>query len=112
MQSSQAIPAFTAEETAIPGLKLVSDFVTAEEEEELVNYLGHPEVSTPLDRMETAWERVSRRFVKHFGFRFDYATRTFSESLGPLPSILEKMALRISALAHVGVELDQVRPRI
>jgi len=109
----------SAEEIGIPGLQLVSNFVTEVEEEAILSFLGETgeqggtegtssQVSPTSILMNSAWERVSKRFVKHFGFRFDYASRTFSESLGPLPILLGNIAMRIASVPHVGVELDQV----
>ena len=108
------VPLASAQETGISGLVLLTDFVSAEEEEALLQYLGDPDSAAsctsapPLEGM-AAWERVSRRFVKHFGFRFDYASKSFSETLGPLPPLLAGVSDRISSLTAVGQSVDQVR---
>ena len=106
----QGVSLESAEEAGIPGLELLPEFVTREEEEALLQSLGGTDPdSMTASASAAAWERVSRRFVQHFGFRFDYAMRTFSDSLGPLPPLLGDLSARISTLASVGLDLNQVR---
>ncbi|GAX81302.1 hypothetical protein CEUSTIGMA_g8733.t1 [Chlamydomonas eustigma] len=132
-QLQQEKTVYSASETGIPGLFLLYDFINSEEEELLLSSLDHEEDSnsatskshypddSSFKRFESqlkasesmnialgTWERVSKRRVQHFGFRFDYATRSFSSSLGPLPPLIADVAEKISKLPEVGMPLDQV----
>ena len=111
------LPLCTASaETGISGLELILDWISEEEETELLNHLGDPGISeassgqtSTSDQMASGtWDRVARRHVRHFGFVFDYATRSFSASLGPFPPVLEAASQRISSLPQVGLPLDQI----
>ena len=104
----------SALETGISGLELILDWITEAEETDLLAFLGDVGSEGDSSSLESgsmisaSWERVARRHVRHFGFVFDYATRSFSASLGTLPPLLDDAAARISALPQVNMPLDQV----
>ena len=64
-----APPAFCreAEECGVPGLILHKEFVTEEEELQLLEHLKSPDVE---------WEWHTGRRVAHYGVPFDYAVRS------------------------------------
>jgi hypothetical protein len=53
-----------AEELGIPGLRLLLDFVSEQEERELL---------AALERQP--WHSLAKRRVQHYGFKFDYTVR-------------------------------------
>jgi len=54
----------TTDDVVVPGMLLFPNFVTEEEEANLMEELG-----------QGPWERLIARRVRHFGFRFNYKTR-------------------------------------
>jgi hypothetical protein len=88
---------YLASETGIPGLILIPEFITSEEEELLLSSLDEvkeiKDITTQSKNLDYLkeysnsmlpatgsssiapgiWERVSKRRAQHFGFRFDYA---------------------------------------
>lgn len=77
-----------ASELNIPGLYLFHDFVTLQQEQELLAAVD-----------ERPWKHLSKRRVQHYGFEFCYQTRNVNskQQLGELPSfvspLLEKMSM-------------------
>eukprot|EP00743_Colponemidia_sp_Colp-15_P006292 GILK01006770.1.p1 GENE.GILK01006770.1~~GILK01006770.1.p1 ORF type:complete len:643 (+),score=105.48 GILK01006770.1:34-1962(+) len=60
---------------SIPGLVLIEDFISKEEEQELLQYIdGSP------------WDTLISRRVQHYGYEFNYKTRNIDPSK-PLPSL-------------------------
>ncbi|XP_057963933.1 alkylated DNA repair protein ALKBH8 homolog isoform X2 [Malania oleifera] len=88
-----------ASELNIPGLYLLHDFVTAEEEMELL---------ASVDDMP--WKSLSKRRVQHYGFEFCYETRNINtkEHLGELPSFVSLILERISSFPKLGNAEDLV----
>ena len=95
-----------AEGTGIPGLALLPEFVTEAEERDLLAAIdGH------------AWVALAKRRVQHYGYAFDYATRSVAVDgvggerrqrpglPGWLGFLLERLGARVGALA--GQALDQ-----
>lgn len=74
---------------AIVGLTYIQDFVTRDEERQLLRAVAAGEWSTAL-----------RRRVQHYGFRYDYKLRSVDASacLGPLPAWMAPVAARLEAL--------------
>ncbi|KAJ3063694.1 hypothetical protein HDU98_000502 [Podochytrium sp. JEL0797] len=71
---------------AVPGLHVIPDFITPEEEKMLVEGMNlHP------------WNHLSERQVQHHGFVFNYDTNQidFSKDPGPLPPWCEFLTDRI-----------------
>ncbi|KAI9353493.1 hypothetical protein BDR26DRAFT_1002442 [Obelidium mucronatum] len=80
----------------IPGLHIIPDFITAEEEAQLIEGMNtHP------------WVNLSERQVQHHGFVFDYNSNhiDFSKDPGPLPGwcdfLFPRMAATIQKLSAV-----------
>ncbi|XP_020570588.1 alkylated DNA repair protein alkB homolog 8 isoform X1 [Phalaenopsis equestris] len=90
-------------ELAIPGIHLVHDFITSEEEQELLAAVD----SKP-------WKNLSKRRVQHYGYEFLYETRNVDtkQFLGELPPfvspIIEKMSLFQGISDNKGQLLDQL----
>ena len=82
----------------IPGLALLKDFVTEEEEKALMDLVDG-----------TPWERLARRRVQHYGRKFSYVTRTVDSNSDAMdiPVEMVKVMDGIRALPEVG-ELDQI----
>ena len=99
-----------AAETGISGLYLILDYISKEEEEKLISSLDYPDQGREMGgTASSGWIGVSKRKVQHFGYRFDYATRLFSEHLGPFPPLLQSLSSRISQEEPLdGIELNQM----
>ena len=84
---------------AIPGFKLVPDFLTKAEEEEIV---------AEIDR--SPWSTELRRRVQHYGWRYDYKSKRVDPNMhiGPLPDWAERIAQRLFDSRHVPELPDQV----
>ena len=87
------------EESDVPGLMYVKDFLTEIEEDELV---------ATIDRCD--WRSDIKRRVQHYGWRYDYKARKVDPSmyLGPLPDWADKLAHRLIAKGLVHQLPDQV----
>ena len=84
---------------SIPGLTYRPDFITLEEETELMAAVdGAP------------WLPDLRRRVQHYGYRYDYRVRTvdLSQRLGPLPSWADGLAERLVSDGHMPARPDQM----
>ncbi|XP_021903098.1 alkylated DNA repair protein alkB homolog 8 [Carica papaya] len=95
--------ALVSSELDIPGLYLMHDFVTENEEQELLAAVdGRP------------WNCLSKRRVQHYGYEFCYDTRNIDtrRHLGELPSfvslILEKISLFPNCDNPASLILDQL----
>jgi alkylated DNA repair protein alkB family protein 8 len=78
----------SADACAIPGLSLLPDFVSAEEEDAILQLVD----------VQQHWESLAKRRVLHFGTKFDYASRGLGGEEHPLPPLLRAVACRIEAL--------------
>eukprot|EP00803_Ostreobium_quekettii_P005720 evm.model.scf_27.9 EVM.evm.TU.scf_27.9 scf_27:65880-70787(-) len=89
----------SADDCGVSGLSLILDFVSEEEERELLRW----------QQGERGWEVHAGRRVKHYGFRFDYVTRNIDRNspLGKLPECVEGVASRIQS-ASACPQLDQL----
>lgn len=76
-------------ESEIPGTKHLADFLSPEEAAEQYEWL--------TSRPPEEWMRDLSRRVIHYGWRYDYTTRTISEDLylGPLPEQFADLAKRL-----------------
>ncbi len=83
---------------AIPGLSLIPDYITPQQETDLAAHID----SQP-------WITDLRRRVQHYGYIYDYRRRTVDPSmyLGALPTWLGELALRLHAEQHFPAEPDQ-----
>ncbi|XP_019445183.1 PREDICTED: alkylated DNA repair protein alkB homolog 8 [Lupinus angustifolius] len=86
---SDLVPvSITASDLAISGIYLVHDFISAEEEEELLQAVDC-----------RPWNCLSKRRVQHYGYEFCYDTRNVNtrHCLGELPSFVSPILERISS---------------
>ena len=76
----------------VPGVGLVENFVDASEESALLAVVD-----------ASPWEPLSKRFVKHFGYAFRYATSDVaSKPDRPWPDHVSRLAGRIGVLCRSG----------
>ncbi len=94
-----SITLMQSQQTDVPGLKYIPDFLSADEEKELVDIIENCEWSTELERR-----------VQHYGWRYDYKARQIdiSMQLGPLPDWADKLARRLVSKGLVRQPPDQV----
>ncbi|XP_012439187.1 alkylated DNA repair protein ALKBH8 homolog [Gossypium raimondii] len=86
-----------ASDLNIPGLYLFHDFISAVEEEQL------------LQAVDTgSWISLSKRRVQHYGYKFCYDTRNVDtkQHLGALPSFVSFILERISLSPDIPEKLD------
>ena len=95
--SSSEAASCDASTLGVPGLSLVPDFVSEDEERRLLALLDDLDATG-------AWDALARRRVKHFGFAFDYGTRGVRGGHGPskvpvaaMPPSFMALAQRVSA---------------
>ena len=83
----------------IPGLQLIPNFVTLEQERELL---------TTID--SSPWRDDLERRVQHYGWIYDYKRRAVDDSmfLGPLPSWALALATRLQAAGYMPELADQL----
>ncbi|KAG1362779.1 alkylated DNA repair protein ALKBH8 [Cocos nucifera] len=86
----------SASELAIPGIYLLHEFITLEEEKELL---------AEVDAMP--WKRLSKRKVQHYGYEFLYETRNVDSKqfLGELPSFVSHILKKI--MSFPGLDDDR-----
>ncbi len=81
------------------GLSLIPDFITETEEQNLINLVD-----------ESAWLGDLSRRVQHYGWKYDYRSRSIQPSsyLGPLPEWADNLASRLVDHGLVSEKPDQV----
>ncbi|XP_028554732.1 alkylated DNA repair protein ALKBH8 homolog isoform X2 [Dendrobium catenatum] len=86
-------------ELAIPGIFLVHDFITSEEEQELLAAVD----SKP-------WNNLSKRRVQHYGYEFLYQTRNVDtkQFLGELPPFVSPIIEKISSFQGISENEGQL----
>ncbi|OMO93721.1 Oxoglutarate/iron-dependent dioxygenase [Corchorus olitorius] len=95
--------ALMASDLNIPGLYLFHDFITAEEEKELLLAVDN-----------RPWKSLSKRRVQHYGYEFCYDTKNVDtkQHLGALPSFVSSILKRVSSSPdindHANLVLDQL----
>ncbi|XP_030481304.2 alkylated DNA repair protein ALKBH8 homolog [Cannabis sativa] len=91
--------ALMASELNIPGLHLLHDFVSLEEERDLI---------AAVDEMP--WNNLSKRRVQHYGYEFCYETRNINakKKLGELPSFVFPVLKKQSMFAKYGIPADVI----
>ncbi|KAL6779512.1 hypothetical protein ACKKBG_A12590 [Auxenochlorella protothecoides x Auxenochlorella symbiontica] len=90
----------SASQAGIPGLDLILEFVSTQEEVELLALVD-----------AQPWEYLAKRRVQHHGMRFEYATRhvEVGAAQSPLPPALHDfVALRLAPRIPGSQALDQV----
>ncbi len=70
----------------INGLLYIQDYITADEEAQLLKLIN-----------KQKWDNSLSRRVQHYGYRYDYKARTVTEDmyLGKLPKWLNDLAIRL-----------------
>ncbi|XP_057849872.1 alkylated DNA repair protein ALKBH8 homolog isoform X2 [Cryptomeria japonica] len=93
-----------ASEMGIPGLYLIPNFISKQEEHKLLAAVD-----------ERPWQGLLKRRVQHYGYEFMYKTRNVDreQNLGQLPLFLSDLLNRISSLPEVNqaenyLPLDQL----
>lgn len=77
------------------GLYYFPDFITPAEESQILQHIRQIEQDGP------EWQRIQERFIKHFGYEFDYQTKQVSNqplSDAPVPSWMLPFIERISQI--------------
>ncbi|KAF9625996.1 hypothetical protein IFM89_028690 [Coptis chinensis] len=90
--SSVSVVSLEASELQIPGLYLLRDFITTEQEQELLAQVD-----------ARPWENLAKRRVQHYGYEFLYQTRNVNTKhhLGQLPSFLSPILENISSFPNI-----------
>ena len=70
----------------IAGLKILFDFISKEEEKELLNNID-----------KSAWLTVLKRRVQHYGYKYDYKARRIDKSffIGEIPNWMKFLSDRL-----------------
>lgn len=78
--------ACTTEEAGIPGLQLLPDFITAQEEQELLQHID-----------QQPWQNLSKRRVQHYGYKFEYTQRgvDLKQQVGCMPGWMQPVVQRV-----------------
>lgn len=81
------------------GLTIIEDFVTKDEEEELVNNINNSQWNTKL-----------RRYTQHYGYEYNYTTKTITEDdrLGDLPEWTDGVIEKVMETGKIEKEPDQI----
>jgi alkylated DNA repair dioxygenase AlkB len=90
-------------EGALPaGLTFVPDFVSASEEDELLEFLDDPR--------QASWSNDLARRVQHFGFRYNYKLRAVSaaDRVPDAPPIIQALGERLVDLGYFTSQPDQI----
>ncbi|TPX71184.1 hypothetical protein SpCBS45565_g01318 [Spizellomyces sp. 'palustris'] len=82
------------ESSKVPGLSLIDDFISKEEESQLLATLDGRAWGGKGQRPN---EELRRR-TQQYGYFFSFRTRQFEEHLGPLPSFVDGIVERMRAL--------------
>jgi len=80
-----------SDDITVPGLRIVEDFVSEEEEAELLSI---------FDRDDAAWEDGISRRVQHYGYPFNYRTLMldYNRPVEPIPTHCVPLIERMSSL--------------
>ncbi|GAB2272895.1 Alkylated DNA repair protein alkB 8 [Dionaea muscipula] len=103
LEHDSVLVSLTASELNIPGAYLYHDFITSDEEEELLAAVD-----------ARPWICLSKRRVQHYGYEFCYQTRNVDTKryLGELPTFVSPVLERISACCQLDgaadITLDQL----
>ena len=83
----------------VPGLSLLPDFITEDEERELLSVID-----------QQPWLADLQRRVQHYGYRYDYTARQVTADLylGVLPDWLQPLATRLHCEGLFATQPDQV----
>ena len=83
---------------SIDGLIYIPDFISREEEANLLSNID-----------QQSWPNDLKRRVQHYGYKYDYRARNIDKSfsLGPLPSWLDIWADRLKTQGYFSSKPDQ-----
>jgi hypothetical protein len=83
---AQVPVACTTEQAGIPGLYLIHDFVSEQEQQELLVHID----SQP-------WQHLAKRRVQHYGFKFEYSQRgvDLNQQVGHMPDWTQEVVQRL-----------------
>ncbi len=83
----------------VPGLHYIPDYLTREEQDQLLAIIN-----------DQPWLTDLKRRVQHYGYRYNYTHRSVDPSmfLGPLPDWAAQLAERLQQDGWVGYGLDQL----
>ncbi len=85
-------------DTIAPGLRLLPNFISKEEEMDLLKSINKQSWGTQLSRR-----------VQHYGYRYDYKNKNLAEKLGDLPEWSEFIVDRIQhTLAETNTKFNQM----
>ena len=76
----------------VPGVTLIENFVTEEEEREMLACVDSDE----------RWQRLAKRRVLHYGYAFDYGTRDARDETSPMPAFVAGLLRRASRCGAPG----------
>lgn len=78
----------------IPGLLLITDFVSVQEESELLSYINNQR-----------WSEYKLRHVQHYGFEFDYKVNNVhpDQPLGEMPTVFQTVIDRMKLLGKLSI---------
>ena len=76
----------------VPGVTLITDFVTEEEEREMLACVDSDE----------RWQGLAKRRVLHYGYAFDYGTRDARDETSPMPAFVAGLLGRASSCGAPG----------
>ncbi|KAL0038021.1 hypothetical protein WJX79_009793 [Trebouxia sp. C0005] len=96
-EKSQRPVALSTQDCTVPGLTLIKDIVSREEEQALLNCAE-----------EGQWETLARRRVCHFGYRFEYQSRNVDpqKPIQQFPAALQTVVERLQHLQDMP-QVDQ-----
>jgi alkylated DNA repair dioxygenase AlkB len=85
--------------STIPGLSILNDFISIEEERDLINRVDQEQWLSDLSRK-----------VQHYGYKYDYRSRRIDDTyrIGPLPNWIGPITSRMVEKEVIGVQPDQM----
>lgn len=81
----------------LPGLTVITEYITLTEELNLI-----------LCTRAQQWNKKLDRYTQHYGYEYDYNTKTLVGSVPPIPSWIEKYSNRLVQDTYFKEKPDQV----
>jgi len=99
----EPIDVLTSQHIVIPGLKIIEDFLSLDEETRLLE-------SEIGDRNSNRWEELISRRIQHYGLIFNYRTLMldYSTTIPPIPSLVSDLLPRISTHVSTNYPFEQL----
>lgn len=82
---------------SVPGLLLVKDFVTPQEEETLLAHVNN-----------SPWNTALKRRTQHYGYIYDYTSREAAQKTDPIPEWATFLTERLKEQKHASLLFDQM----